>query len=88
MDMNNKFTDRLASSLLTATITVSMIVGALVWLEDSAEAVDDDPYGITVRVSCTDVIMIAESFTAEEVMTCREKLKGLTVPVPSGKSSV
>ena len=85
--MNNKFTDRLASSLLTATITVSMIVGALVWLEEG-EAVDDDPYGITVRVSCTDVIMIAESFTAEEVMTCREKLKGLTVPVPSGKSSV
>ena len=87
MYMNNKFTDRLASSLLTATITVSMIVGALVWLEEG-EAVDDDPYGITVRVSCTDVIMIAESFTAEEVMTCREKLKGLTVPVPSGKSSV
>ena len=87
MDMNNKFTDKLVSSLLTATITVSMIVGALLWLEEG-EAVDDDPYGITVRVSCTDVIMIAESFTAEEVMTCREKLKGLTVPVPSGKSSV
>lgn len=87
MDMNNKFTDKLVSSLLTATITVSMIVGSLVWLEEG-EAVDDDPYGITVRVSCTDVIMIAESFTAEEVMTCREKLKGLTVPVPSGKSSV
>ena len=87
MDMNNKFTDKLVSSLLTATITVSMIVGALLWLEEG-EVVDDDPYGITVRVSCTDVIMIAESFTAEEVMTCREKLKGLTVPVPSGKSSV
>lgn len=87
MDMNNKFADKLVSSLLTATITVSMIVGALLWLEEG-EAVDDDPYGITVRVSCTDVIMIAESFTAEEVMTCREKLKGLTVPVPSGKSSV
>lgn len=87
MDMNNKFADKLVSSLLTATITVSMIVGSLVWLEEG-EAVDDDPYGITVRVSCTDVIMIAESFTAEEVMTCREKLKGLTVPVPSGKSSV
>ena len=87
MDMNNKFTDKLVSSLLTATITVSMIVGALLWLEEG-EAVDDDPYGITVRVSCTDVIMIAESFTTEEVMTCREKLKGLTVPVPSGKSSV
>lgn len=85
MDMNNKITDKIVSSLLTATITVSMIVGALVWLEGDTE-VDDDPYGITVRVSCTDVVMIAESFTAEEVKTCREKLKNIAVP--TGKSSV
>lgn len=68
MDMRD-MSERLADGVLTAAITVAMLVAAAWWLE--APAADD----FTVTIDCRAIIMDPGEFPESVVTECRNKVR-------------
>ncbi len=71
MDMRD-MSERLADGVLTAAITVAMLVAATWWLSPTEEIEDDH---FTVTIDCRAVVMNPGEFPESVVTECRDKVR-------------